>query len=143
MTESSVRAPFAMLRELLGEAKAGDLAGDKCSTCFEYVHEGLTITVHDFHKPEWNEEPECRKDPKYVWQVVADADVAPFCRWLSDEIVRRMSSSGGGRVLDAGDRAKLNELVARGISIGDAMKQVRTLAASDPMIYRWPVAASS
>jgi hypothetical protein len=140
MFESMLRAPYAMLRELLGEAKPGAEAGDKCSTCFIHVRDGLTVIVHDFHKEEWGGTPECRTDPKYVWRVAADDDVEPFCRWLSGEIVKRMSSpAGGGRALDAADREKLNKLVAGGMSIGDAMKQVRTVAAGDPDAYRWPV----
>jgi hypothetical protein len=84
-----------VLVEVLGEPQSDDSGLDKSSTHFLWNWEDETVSVFDFHKPEWGEPPECLTDVKYVWSVEADgADVAPFCAWLSGEVMKRLPDAG-------------------------------------------------
>src|SRR4051794_39581050 len=113
MDYARIRAPFSILRELLGEPD--DQHGmEKTSTCFVYAFEGRDVCVYDFHKEEWGNRPPCRTDSRYVW-TVDGKDVDGFCRWLSAEVVKRMRAAAGGRSLDSADRARLNKLLAEGV----------------------------
>jgi len=112
---------------------------DKVSTCFAYDFEGEWVVVHDFHKPEWAEPPECLTDLQYVWNVVGDGEehVASFCRWLSDQVCARIATV---RSLDEAGRAQLNALIAEGVPMAEAMARVHPVSVGDPEPYRWPVA---
>jgi hypothetical protein len=138
MNDSRLRAPYAILCELLGEPDP-EHGMDKVSTCFAFVFEGQDVFVHDFHKEEWGEDPACLTDLRHVWSVFGDQDVDRFCRWLSREVKLRMASAAGGTTLDAAGRARLNQLLAGGRSLDEALKQVKRLPAAQLADYDWPV----
>lgn len=132
--DGRLRAPYAVLRELFGEADE-DSQMDKTSTCFVVQHAGHDITLYDFHKDEWEETPRCRTDPHYVWCVSSDAPIEPFCRWAAAQIQARMKTN---RSLAPADRAKLDELVAGGMPIGEAMTHVQMVTDDQSAAYAWP-----
>ncbi len=93
MHHAKLRAPHRVLEELLGSPLDHEVS-DKSSTAFVGLFEGEEFVVTDFHKPEWGNAPECRTDPAYVWDVFDDErDVAPFCAWLSGEVMKRVPAA--------------------------------------------------
>lgn len=137
MDQSRVRAQFSILRELLGEPDE-DHGMDKTSTCFSYVFDGRDVYVYDFHKEEWGDNPKSQTDSHYVWNIDGH-DVAPFCRWLGDEIVKRMQAGASGRSLDQAGKTQLNDLLAAGVPLREAMANVPIVALDQSDQYQWPL----
>jgi hypothetical protein len=150
-----LRAPYRVLRGVFGadgdavHQAAAENARVTTVWMLRKKNGAVTVLVHDRQADEdrkFNLEA-FRARPHYDWHVHAkDAAVLKdFCSWLSEEIIRRVEAEPQPRRLTASAKEKLNQLVAQGQSVADAMKAAAEweIIAPAAQAYKWPIVGES
>lgn len=138
---TQLRAPFGMLRQLLGPPS--DDTPEKCSTlwCLRGEMDRERVMLKD-----WQDEDDSsfkvdafRAQPTYDWEVWAPNQqvASKFCRWLSAQVIARLRDV---KTLSAEGKAELNRLIREGVPLAEAMKRV-PVQSPDAIEQRfaWPI----
>lgn len=141
--EDRVRAPYAILTVLLGPP-ARD-APEKCSTIWFLQEQDQPRALYVVRDVQDEDDPTFsrvafRSLPSYDWLVEApdEASLSRLCRWLSAKVIAEVQKV---RQLTPEARARLNELMAAGTPMADAMQQVAAWNRPEDASHRfaWPI----
>ncbi len=142
-SEAKLRSPYNALSEILGKPHGGEREGG-IQIWWSFADSTDRASVLFIHDQKGAGKPsELRALPHYDW-VVDGRDKAAldaFCRWLSAEIIEHVTTHPPPRRMTPESKAKINEMIAGGMSAGDAMKAAAefegaTLALGDLV---WPI----
>ena len=138
---SKLRAPFGILAVILGPPFRD--RPEKCSTYWSVRAEADSEAFAEVK--DWITEDErfdvkaFRAEPFYDWQINATTQGVgmTFCRWLSGLVIAKLSEV---KTLSPEAKATLNKLLADGVPMADAMKQVTLEKPADlAKKFAWPI----
>jgi len=144
-----LRAPFRALAEVLGKPHAGELDGGKVSTWWVLVDSSdrdVRFFVHDLQDEDDASFSlaQFRAKPRYDWYVGAPdrRTLDELCRWLSKEVIQCLIDQPPPRRMTAAAKAKINEMIAGGMSPGDAISAAAEWEQMRPVTeeFAWPIA---
>lgn len=136
---SKLRAPYSVLATLLGPPFKD--RPEKCSTYWALRSEAddeAFACIKDFADTPIDTKA-FRAEPVHDWDVQATTQGVgmTFCRWLSGQVIAKLSEV---KTLSADAKATLNKLIAEGVPMGEAMKQVTLEKPTDlAKRYAWPI----
>lgn len=138
---SKLRAPYGILAMLLGPPFKD--RPEKCSTYWAVCSEtdrSVGAEIKDIvGDGDRFEVKAFRAEPFHDWDVRASTQGVgmTFCRWLSGQVIAKV---GEIKTLTPDAKALLNKLLAEGVPMGDAMKQVTLERPADvAKKYAWPI----
>ena len=138
---SKLRAPYSILATLLGPPFKD--RPDKCSTFWALRSESDEDACAWIKDWVTDDEPfdtkAFRAEPVYDWDVSATTQGVgmTFCRWLSSQVIAKL---GEVKTLSADAKATLNKLIAEGVPMAEAMKQVTLEKPTDlAKRFAWPI----
>lgn len=139
--QTKLRAPYAVLATIFGPPFRD--RPEKCSTFWglrsEADDEANACVRDHIVDPERFDVKAFRAEPVYDWDVLATSQGVgmTFCRWLSGQVIAKISEV---KTLSPDAKAKLNKLIAEGVPIGEAMKQVTLEKPTDlAKRFAWPI----
>ncbi len=139
--KSKLRAPFAVLATILGPPFKD--RPEKCSTYWGLRSESdpdACACITDFvADSERFDTKAFRSEPVHDWDVMATTQAVgmTFCRWLSGQVIAKL---GEVKTLSADAKATLNKLIAEGVPMAEAMKQVTLEKPTDlAKRFAWPI----
>jgi hypothetical protein len=136
---SKLRSPYSILATLLGPPFKD--RPEKCSTFWALRSESdseACVWVKDSVTDE-RDTKAFRTEPVHDWDVWATTQAVgmTFCRWLSGQVIAKL---GEVKTLSADAKATLNKLIAEGVPMAEAMKQVTLEKPTDlAKRYAWPI----
>jgi hypothetical protein len=137
--QSLVRAPYAILCEVLGHPQHRPPSGERVLWAIDVGGTRASMREQVKAKPS----VDLFDAPDALWLVTADDDakLAVVCKDVTRRVIEAASKKAGGRALRPEDKTKLNELVRAGVPLGEAMKRVRTEIVDDHAraLYAWPI----
>jgi hypothetical protein len=140
---SKLRAPYGILATLLGPPSRD--RPEKCSTFWalrsEADDEAGACIKDRIADTERFDVKAFRAEPVYDWDVLATTQGVgmTFCRWLSGLVIAKISEV---KTLSPEAKQLLNKLIAEGVPMGEAMKQVTLEKPADlAKKYAWPIKA--
>jgi hypothetical protein len=148
--KTRLRAPYRVLRGTFGND--GDFTKGiddtaRVTTAWRLKKTGGTTVVHVYDKQSDDDRKfqldNFRARQSYDWHVAAkdDAALKDFCSWLAKETIKRVEAEPQPKRLTAASKEKVNELVAQGKSVADAMKVAAEWEIILPAAeaYKWPI----
>lgn len=147
--ESELRAPHRLLEELFGPA---DTDVEKSGHHWSIARAGEQDAIAAIDQPmrdEWLAPGQSMADhlasvvsaPDTVWRVTADDErvLRRLCGWLSRRIIA-LAAGEGGRVLAPGQRALVDQRLASGASMDEALRGVVWETPEPPeQRFAWPI----
>ena len=146
--KTRLRGPYRVLRAIFsdegdtdeddgGSITTGWFMKKKGTTSLAFVHDKQDEANRKFNLENF------RARPQYDWYVAAkdEATLKDFCGWVSKEIIRRVEAEPQPKRLTASAKEKVNDAIAKGMSVQDAMKKHAEweLIAPAAEAFRWPM----